>query len=107
MSGNGRTPAYPAPGTTEAEMIPVDTADSTLDAQLVQDLLVGAGIAAHLLGPNVADLRTGEAIGGGWRVVVEEGEVDAARELIADWETGPEADDEFDLLDSLPLQGSA
>ena len=89
-------------------MIPVYTADSTLDAQLVQDLLVGAGITAHLLGPNVADLRTGEAIGGGWRVVVEDGEAETARELIGEWETGPTAaDDDFDLLDSLPLQGSA
>ena len=89
-------------------MTPVYTADSSLDAQLVQDLLVGAGIAAHLLGPNVADLRTGAPVGPGWRVVVEDGEADTARELIADWETGPtSADDDFDLLDSLPLQGSA
>ena len=88
-------------------MTPVYTADSSLDAQLVQDLLVGAGIAAHLLGPNVADLRTGAPVGPGWRVVVEDGEADTARELIADWETGPtSADDDFDLLDSLPLHGS-
>jgi hypothetical protein len=97
----------PAAGFPEAIMIPVYTAASTLDAQLVQDLLVGSGITAHVLGPNVADLRGG-AVAGGYRVVVEEGEADAAHELIADWQTGPAADDEdFDLLDSLPLQDGA
>ena len=89
-------------------MISVYTADSTLDAQLVQDLLVGSGITAHVLGPNVADLRGG-AVASGYRVVVEEVEAEAARELISDWQTGPLPDDEedFDLLDSLPLQDGA
>jgi hypothetical protein len=88
-------------------MIPVYSADSSLDAQLVQDLLVNAGITAHLLGPAVVDLRTGA--GGTHRVAVEEEEAEAARQLIADWQTGP-ADDEdggFDLLDSLPLEDEA
>ena len=86
-------------------MIPVYTADSSLDAHLVQDLLVGAGIAAHVLGPKSTDPNGLAAIGGGHRVVVEDDEAEAARELIADWQTGPTGDDEdFDLLDSLPLQ---
>lgn len=83
-------------------MIPVYIAESTLDAQLVQDLLVGAGITAHVLGPNVADLRG--SVARGYRVVVEDGEEHAARGLIDEWQTGPEQDEDFDLLDSLPLQ---
>jgi hypothetical protein len=87
-------------------MISVYAAESTLDAQLVQDLLVGAGIAAHVLGPNVAEFPGG-AVSSGYRVVVEAGEAEAARELIADWQTVPAPDEEFDLLDSLPLQDGA
>ena len=87
-------------------MTPVYSADSPLDAQLVQDLLAGAGITAHVLGPAVIDLRTKD--GGSHRVVVEDGEAEAARALIADWQTGPaDDDDSFDLLDSLPLEDEA
>ena len=87
-------------------MIPVYSADSSLDAQLVQDLLASAGITAHLLGPAVIDLQTGS--GGSHRVAVEVEEADAARQLIADWQTGPvDDDDSFDLLDSLPLEDEA
>ena len=88
-------------------MTPVYSADSSLDAQLVQDLLASAGITAHVLGPSVVDLRTGPG-GGAHRVVVEDGEAEAARGLIADWQTGPADDDDaFDLLDSLPLEDEA
>ncbi len=85
-------------------MIPVYVAEGSLDAQLVQDLLVGAGIAAHILGPNVASLRVGEPGLGKTRVVVEDGEELVARALIADWETGAPEDEDFDLLDSFPLR---
>ena len=89
-------------------MIPVYSADSSLDAQLVQDLLANAGITAHVLGPAMVDVSTGVGAGG-HRVVVEDGEADAARALIADWQTGPADDDDgsFDLLDSLPLEDEA
>lgn len=88
-------------------MTPVYSADSSLDAQLVQDLLASAGITAHLLGPAMVDLHTAPH-GGTHRVVVEDGEAEAARVLIADWQTGPADDDDaFDLLDSLPLEGEA
>jgi hypothetical protein len=88
-------------------MVPVYTADSALDAQLVQDLLVGAGIAAQVHGPNVADLRTGAPPGRGFRVVVEEAEVATAQELIDDWQSPAPDDEEFDLLDSFPMPREA
>lgn len=85
-------------------MTPIYIAESSLDAQLVQDLLVGTGITAHVLSPNVAT-EPGEPGSGKYRVVVEDAEVAAARELIQEWDTGPAPDEEdFDLLDSLPLQ---
>ena len=92
-------------------MTPVYIAESELDAQLVQDLLVSAGIAAHVFGPNVAgaQLPTTPQI----RVVVEDGEALVARALIQDWQTGPELDDEDsdadDALyeDRLPLERDA
>lgn len=85
-------------------MTPIYFSDSTLDAQLVQDLLVGAGITAHVLGSNVAT-EPGAPGSGKVRVVVEDGEVEAALELIHEWDTGPAPEEEdFDLLDSLPLQ---
>lgn len=88
-------------------MTPVYSADSALDAQLVQDLLAGAGITAHVLGPAMVEVSSGTGAGG-FRVVVEDGEADTAREMIADWQTGPADDDEsFDLLDSLPLEDEA
>ncbi len=88
-------------------MTPIYIAESSLDAQLVQDLLVGAGITAHVLSPNVIT-EPGEPGSGKHRVVVEDGEVESAKELLAEWDTGPAPDEEeFDLLDSLPLQRQA
>jgi hypothetical protein len=83
-------------------MIPVYTADSTLDAQLVQDLLSSAGITAHLLGRDVAAPEV--PADGRIRVAVEDAEADLARTMLREWETSPSMDDEsFDLVDSLPM----
>jgi hypothetical protein len=94
-------------------MTPVYIAESELDAQLVQDLLVSAGIAAHVFGPNVAGSHPGVPATPQIRVVVEDGEAIVARALIQDWQTGPELDDEDsdedDALfeDRLPLERDA
>jgi len=84
-------------------MTPVYTAESELDAQLVQDLLRGSGITAHVFGPNVAGAIPEVPATGQIRVVVDEAEAELARELIADWESMPEADDDAIFLDSQPL----
>ena len=86
-------------------MIPVYIADSTLDAQLVQDLLHGAGITAHIYGRNVEGAIPDVPATGLIRVVVEDGEAEQARELIQDWQTGPAPDEEDQdlFLDSQPL----
>ena len=95
-------------------MTPVYIAESELDAQLVQDLLVSAGIAAHVFGPNVAGDNGQVPTTPQIRVVVEDGEAAVARALIQDWQTGPELDDEDsddgdDALfeDRLPLERDA
>jgi hypothetical protein len=109
-------------------MTPIYTAQSTLDAQLVQDLLTSAGIAAFVLGPDEAGSIPQVPATGEVRVAVEDGEADLARVMIQAWETMPEddddedddtaeepqdvslyeldVDDDFDLVDSLPLDGS-
>lgn len=79
-------------------MTPVYIAESELDAQLVQDLLVSAGITAHVFGPNVAGAIPEVPVTGAIRVVVEDGEADLARVLIQDWQTGPTLEDEDDEL---------
>jgi len=84
-------------------MTPVYIAESELDAQLVQDLLLGSGITAHVFGPNVAGAIPEVPPTGQIRVVVEDVEAELARELIADWETVPEAEDDAIFLDSQPL----
>lgn len=86
-------------------MTPVYTAESELDAQLVQDLLVSAGITAHVFGPNVAGAIPEVPPTGTIRVVVEDEEADLARVLIQDWQTGPSLEDEDNELfgDRLPL----
>lgn len=84
-------------------MTPVYIAESELDAQLVQDLLLGSGISAHVFGPNVAGAIPEVPATGLIRVVVEEAEAEQARELISDWESVPEAEDEGIFLDSQPL----
>lgn len=85
-------------------MIPVYTAESSLDAQLVQDLLVGAGITAHIFGGDVAGAIAEVPKSGLIRVFVEEGEADLARTMIQDWQTAPAEDEDFDLVDSFPLR---
>lgn len=88
-------------------MTPVYTAESDLDAQLVQDLLLNAGITAHVFGPHVAGGIPEVPATGQIRVVVEDDEADLARVLIQDWETGPTADDyDMLLLDSEALGGN-
>lgn len=90
-------------------MTPVYNAESELDAQLVQDLLLGSGITAHVFGPKVAGAIAEVPATGLIRVVVEDDEADLARVLIQDWQTGPAADDEsLDLfLDSRLLEDDA
>jgi hypothetical protein len=90
-------------------MTPIYTAESTLDAQLVQDLLLGAGITAHVFGRNVAGAIPEVPDTGQIRVVVEDEEADLARVMIQDWQTGPELDGEdLDLsIDSLMLDDEA
>lgn len=84
-------------------MTPVYIAESELDAQLVQDLLRGSGITAHVFGANVAGAIPEVPASGQIRVVVEEAEAELARGLIADWESVPDAEDDAIFLDSQPL----
>lgn len=86
-------------------MTPIYTAESALDAQLVQDLLLGAGITAHVLGRNVSGGIPEIPDSGQIRVAVEDDEADLARVMIQDWQTGPELDaEDLDLsVDSVTL----
>lgn len=77
-------------------MTPIYVAENELDAQLVQDLLVSAGIAAHIFGPNVADADGGIAATRQVRVVVEDDEAGEARQLVHDWQTMPDDDNDDD-----------
>lgn len=91
-------------------MIPVYIAENELDAQLVQELLVTSGIAAHIFGPNVVDAASPATATPQIRVVVENEEADEARRLVHEWQTVPalDADDDGDLLlDSAPLDVDA
>lgn len=87
-------------------MTPVYIAEGELDAQLVLDLLLGAGIGARIFGPNVAGADGEPPATRQVRVVVEDAEADEARRLVQDWQTGPELADDDDLdplLDSQAL----
>jgi hypothetical protein len=75
-------------------MTPIYVAENELDAQLVQDLLVSAGIAAHIFGPNVADPDGGVPATRQVRVVVEDDEADEARQLVHEWQTVPDDNDD-------------
>lgn len=90
-------------------MTPVYTAESTLDAQLVQDLLLGAGITAHVFGRNVAGAIPEVPDTGLIRVVVEDAEADLARVMIQEWQTSPLPDEEDEelFLDSRMLDDEA
>ena len=57
-------------------------------------LLMGAGITAHVFGPNVAGAIPEVPGNGQIRVVVEDEEADLARVMIQDWQTGPELEGE-------------
>ena len=90
-------------------MTPIYTAESTLDAQLIQELLLGAGITAHVFGRNVAVAIPEVPDSGQIRVVVEDEEADLARVMIQEWQTGPELEGE-DLeisVDGLTLDDDA
>lgn len=84
-------------------MTPVYIAESELDAQLVQDVLLGAGITAHVFGPNVAGVIPEVPATGLIRVVVEEAEADLARVLIQHLQTGGADDEDNELVDSFSL----
>lgn len=86
-------------------MKPVYIAESELDAQLVQDLLLGSGITAHIFGPNVAGAIPEVPATGLIRVVVEDEEAELAVALVKHLESSPVADDEDAsfLLDSQSL----
>jgi hypothetical protein len=84
-------------------MTPVYIAESELDAQLVQDLLLGEGITAHVFGPNVAGAIPEVPATGLIRVVVEDGEADLARVLIQHLQTGGVGDEDNELVDSFSL----
>lgn len=75
-------------------MTPIYVAENELDAQLVQDLLVSAGIAAHIFGPNVADPSGGVPATRQVRVVVEDEEAEEARQLVHEWQTVPADNDD-------------
>lgn len=75
-------------------MTPIYVAESELDAQLVQDLLVTAGIAAHIFGPNMADPAAGVPATRQVRVVVEDEEAGEARQLVHEWQTAPADNDD-------------
>ena len=84
-------------------MTPVYIAESELDAQLVQDVPLGAGITAHVFGPNVAGAIPEVPATGLIRVVVEEAEADLARVLIQHLQTGGADDEDNELVDSFSL----
>lgn len=86
-------------------MTPVYIAESELDAQLVQDLLLGSGITAHIFGPNVAGAIPEVPATGQIRVVVEDDEADLARALVRHLESSPAADEDDAgfLIDSQSL----
>jgi len=77
-------------------MTPIYVAESELDAQLVQDLLVTAGIVAHIFGPNMADPDGGVPAAPQVRVVVEDEEAGEARQLVHEWQTMPADNDSDD-----------
>ena len=75
-------------------MIPIYIAQNELDAQLVQELLVTSGIVAHIFGPQVADPSGALATTPQIRVVVESDEADEARQLVHEWQTVPDDNDD-------------
>ena len=80
-------------------MTPVYDAHDAMDAQLVHDLLRGAGIAAHVFGAGLAG-AVGELPAHGLvRVWTEDADAETARALIADWHAAEiPGDDELDRL---------
>ncbi|MFY2763515.1 putative signal transducing protein [Arenimonas sp. MALMAid1274] len=78
-------------------MTPAYDADSALDAQLVADLLTGAGIAAHVFGAALSG-AVGELPPGGLvRVWIEDdSRLTEAQALIHDW-SGAAIPDEAEL----------
>lgn len=83
-------------------MIPVYDAANALDAQLVHDLLQGAGMPAHVSGTGLVG-AVGELPAEGLvQVWVHEEHAAAARELIGEWLDGevPDEDELVRLADS-------
>lgn len=69
-------------------------AENLIDAQLVCDLLISAGIAAQVVGAGLLGAAGELPAIGTVRVLVDEGDIDAARALIADWQAGEIPDEE-------------
>jgi len=83
-------------------MIPVYDAANAFDAQLVHDLLQGAGMPAHVSGTGLVG-AVGELPAEGLvQVWVHEEHAPAARELIREWLEGevPDEDELVRLADS-------
>jgi hypothetical protein len=83
-------------------MIPVYDAANAFDAQLVHDLLQGAGMPAHVSGTGLVG-AVGELPAEGLvQVWVHEEHAAAARELIREWLEGevPDEDELVRLADS-------
>ncbi|WP_290890362.1 DUF2007 domain-containing protein [Arenimonas sp.] len=88
-------------------MTPVYDAESAIDAQLVCDLLLSAGLDALVLGADLAG-GVGELPAGGLvRVWVAPEQVPRARELIDDWQAGgiPDEDELNRLADASGANG--
>lgn len=88
-------------------MIPIYDAANAFDAQLVHDLLQGAGLPAHVSGTDLAG-AVGELPAEGLvQVWVHEDHALAARQLIRDWLDGeiPDEEELVRLADSQARDG--
>ena len=88
-------------------MTPVYDAENAIDAQLVCDLLLSAGLDARVLGADLAG-GVGELPAGGLvRVWVAPEQVTRARALIDDWQAGaiPDEDELNRLADATGANG--
>ncbi|HEU0152497.1 MAG TPA: DUF2007 domain-containing protein [Arenimonas sp.] len=88
-------------------MIPVYDAENGIDAQLVCDLLLSAGLDALVFGADLAG-GIGELPAAGLvRVWVAPGQVEQARALIDEWQAGgiPDEDELNRLAERGPRDG--
>lgn len=80
-------------------MVPVYDADNLIDAQLVLDLLLDAGLQAHVSGAALSGGVGELPVSGLVKVWVRDDQAEAARACLADWQAAEVPDaDELDRL---------